>query len=90
MVLNFLFPQMDGFIARSWPSQASKLGSFLDPMADKLLVGSLVISLTYCSLLPIWLCAMIILRDISLITAGFVIRYISLPAPVRLFIFLRK
>lgn len=52
-------------------------------MADKLLVGSLVISLTYCGLLPIWLCAMVILRDISLITAGFVIRYISLPPPVR-------
>lgn len=25
----------DGFIARRWPSQASVLGSFLDPVADK-------------------------------------------------------
>lgn len=82
MILNSRFPQLDGLIARNWKSQASKLGSFLDPMADKLLVGSLVISLTYCSLLPVWLCAMVILRDISLITAGFVIRYISLPPPV--------
>lgn len=74
--------QMDGFIARNWTSQASKLGSFLDPMADKLLVGALVISLSYCSLFPVWLCAMIIFRDVFLIIAGFVIRYISLPPPV--------
>lgn len=74
--------QLDGFIARNWTSQASKLGSFLDPMADKLLVGALVISLSYCNLFPVWLCAMIIFRDVFLIIAGFVIRYISLPPPV--------
>jgi len=72
---------MDGYIARNWPSQASNLGSFLDPMADKLLVGSLVISLTYTSLFPVWLCGMVLFRDVFLIAAGFVIRYISLPPP---------
>lgn len=81
-IYSVVSPQLDGLIARNWVSQASKLGSFLDPMADKLLVGSLVISLTYCSLLPLWLSAMIILRDVSLIAAGFVIRYISLSPPV--------
>lgn len=75
--------QLDGFIARNWTSQASKIGSFLDPMADKLLVGSLVISLSWCNLFPIWLSGMIIFRDVFLIIAGFVIRYISLPQPVR-------
>lgn len=72
---------MDGYIARNWPGQASKMGSFLDPMADKLLVGSLVISLSYCGLLPLWLTLMVLFRDIFLISAGFVIRYISLPPP---------
>ncbi len=74
--------QLDGYIARNWPSQASKMGSFLDPMADKLLVGSLVISLTYTNLFPLWLCGMVLFRDVFLIAAGFVIRYISLPPPV--------
>lgn len=73
---------MDGYIARNWPSQASKMGSFLDPMADKLLVGALVISLTYGNLFPMWLCGMVLFRDVFLIGAGFVIRYISLPPPV--------
>ena len=80
---------MDGYIARNWPTQASKAGSFLDPMADKILVGSLVISLSYCNLLPIWLMIMILFRDVFLIAAGFVIRYISLPPPVSLFLFFK-
>ncbi|XP_055525536.1 probable cardiolipin synthase (CMP-forming) [Wyeomyia smithii] len=71
----------DGFIARQWPSQASRLGSFLDPMADKILVGALVISMSYVELLPLWLSGMILFRDVFLIGAGFVIRYISLPQP---------
>ncbi|XP_053658831.1 probable cardiolipin synthase (CMP-forming) [Anopheles marshallii] len=71
----------DGLIARHWPSQASRLGSFLDPMADKVLVGSLVIAMSYIDLLPMWLTAMILFRDVFLIGAGFVIRYISLPQP---------
>lgn len=79
--------QLDGFIARTWASQASKLGSFLDPMADKLLVGSLVISLSCCSLFPVWLSAMVILRDVFLIIAGFIIRFISLPPPVCFLLF---
>jgi len=50
-------------------------------MADKLLVGSLVISLTYTNLFPMWLCGMVLFRDVFLIAAGFVIRWISLPPP---------
>uniref|UniRef100_A0A1B0A8W9 cardiolipin synthase (CMP-forming) n=1 Tax=Glossina pallidipes TaxID=7398 RepID=A0A1B0A8W9_GLOPL len=72
---------LDGQIARRWPSQASKAGSFLDPAADKILMGSLVLSMTYCDLLPLWLAGIILFRDVFLLTAGFVIRYISLPPP---------
>lgn len=72
---------LDGQIARRWPSQMSKAGSFLDPMADKLLMGALVISLTYVDLIPLWLTSVILFRDVFLIGAGFVIRYISLPPP---------
>ncbi|XP_055904686.1 probable cardiolipin synthase (CMP-forming) [Eupeodes corollae] len=72
---------LDGQIARYWPNQASKAGSFLDPMADKLLIGSLVISMGYCDLLPLWLAGTILFRDVFLLGAGFVIRYVSLPPP---------
>lgn len=51
-------------------------------MADKLLMGSLVISLCYTDLLPMWLMGIVVFRDVFLLGAGFVIRYISLPPPV--------
>uniref|UniRef100_A0A182VVH9 cardiolipin synthase (CMP-forming) n=1 Tax=Anopheles minimus TaxID=112268 RepID=A0A182VVH9_9DIPT len=81
LIVAGLTDMADGLIARHWPSQASRLGSFLDPMADKVLVGSLVIAMSYIDLLPLWLTAMILFRDVFLIGAGFVIRYISLPQP---------
>lgn len=75
---------MDGWIARTWESQSSKMGSFLDPMADKVLIATLFLTLTYADLIPIFLTGMIIARDAILVIAGFVIRYRSLPPPVRL------
>ncbi|XP_011306535.1 probable cardiolipin synthase [Fopius arisanus] len=72
---------IDGWIARTWTSQASKLGSFLDPMADKLLVGSLFLSLAWVGLIPMPLTVLVLVRDASLIAAASYIRYRSLPAP---------
>jgi len=72
---------LDGFIARNFKNQHSMLGSFLDPMADKLLVSVLVVTLTVAGMIPVALTSMIITRDVLLITAGFYIRYLSLPPP---------
>lgn len=75
---------LDGWIARTWKSQSSKVGSFLDPIADKVLIGTLFLTLTYADLIPPVLTGAIIARDIILVTAGFVIRYKSLPQPCTL------
>ncbi|XP_034938251.1 probable cardiolipin synthase (CMP-forming) [Chelonus insularis] len=72
---------IDGWIARTWVSQASKLGSFLDPMADKLLVGTLFLSLTWVDLIPISLTCLVVMRDVILIGAASYIRYRSMPKP---------
>lgn len=58
------------------------MGSFLDPMADKVLVATLFVSLTYQNLIPLPLTLLIVSRDVALVIAAFVIRYISLPQPV--------
>lgn len=71
----------DGWIARTWTSQASKLGTFLDPAADKLLVGTLFLSLAWVGLVPIPLTCLVIARDVALISAVSYIRYQSLPPP---------
>lgn len=44
--------QLDGYIARRWPTQKSALGSALDPLADKILISILYVSLTYAELIP--------------------------------------
>lgn len=43
---------MDGLIARNFRGQKSLLGSVLDPVADKLLVGTMFITCTYAALIP--------------------------------------
>ncbi|XP_060042654.1 cardiolipin synthase (CMP-forming) isoform X1 [Erinaceus europaeus] len=72
---------LDGFIARNWASQKSALGSALDPLADKILISILYISLTYADLIPVPLTYMIISRDVMLIAAVFYVRYQTLPTP---------
>uniref|UniRef100_A0A674JIB2 Cardiolipin synthase (CMP-forming) n=1 Tax=Terrapene triunguis TaxID=2587831 RepID=A0A674JIB2_9SAUR len=72
---------LDGFIARNWASQKSALGSALDPLADKILISVLYVSLTCASLIPVPLTTLIILRDIVLIAAVFYVRYKTLSPP---------
>uniref|UniRef100_A0A1A8HRP2 Cardiolipin synthase (CMP-forming) n=2 Tax=Nothobranchius kuhntae TaxID=321403 RepID=A0A1A8HRP2_NOTKU len=75
---------LDGYIARTWPNQKSALGSALDPLADKILISILYVSLTYADLIPAPLTALVIFRDIGLIAAVFWVRYKTVPPPVTL------
>ncbi|KAI3363453.1 hypothetical protein L3Q82_012069 [Scortum barcoo] len=75
---------LDGYIARTWPTQKSALGSALDPLADKILISILYVSLTYAELIPAPLTALVISRDIGLIAAVFWVRYKTVPPPVTL------
>ncbi|XP_074944435.1 cardiolipin synthase (CMP-forming) isoform X2 [Phalacrocorax aristotelis] len=73
---------LDGFIARNWANQKSALGSALDPLADKILISVLYVSLTCANLIPVSLTSMIILRDVVLIAAVFYVRYKTLSPPM--------
>jgi len=59
---------LDGLIARGLGLQ-SRLGSLLDPAADKLLIVSLFVTLTGLGLVPLWLTGVVVVRDL-LIVAG--------------------
>lgn len=63
----------DGLLARKFHWQ-SIFGSFIDPLADKLLVASSFISLALIGLLPWWLVILVFIRDVS-ISLGVVIWY---------------
>lgn len=53
---------LDGFIARAF-HQKSRLGAFLDPLADKLLLVSSFILLARINLIPLWLAIITVSRD---------------------------
>lgn len=72
---------VDGFIAKRF-NQKSVVGSFLDPLADKLLMTIMVTTMAYKALLPLPLVGLILLRDVSLLAGGVIRRYRSLPRPV--------
>lgn len=55
---------LDGFLARRW-GQTSKLGTLLDPIADKLLVSSTLIALVQRDAMPAWIAIVQIGRDIA-------------------------
>jgi cardiolipin synthase len=62
---------LDGTIARQF-GMVSRLGSFLDPMADKALLVSIYITLAALLHLPAWLAIMVVSRDL-LIVAGVIL-----------------
>jgi cardiolipin synthase (CMP-forming) len=63
---------LDGWAARHWKDESS-LGAFLDPMADKLLLTSSFVTLTYLKALPFWIAAVVISRDTILVFGALLI-----------------
>jgi cardiolipin synthase len=58
---------LDGKLARML-DQTSKLGTLLDPLADRLYIASTLIALTIRDIVPLWLLAVLVLRDLALLT----------------------
>ena len=75
-----IFDGVDGYIARRY-NQRSELGAILDPLADKLLLVSGIVLLSfnwpYFDSIPLWLTGTIIGRDI-LILIGLVVIQITI------------
>jgi cardiolipin synthase (CMP-forming) len=67
---------LDGYLAKRW-NQCTLLGAYLDPLADKFMIGSLCIGLVMKDLIPIPLATLIISRDIFLASCAFYIRSVT-------------
>ena len=66
---------VDGYIAKQL-GQATILGSYLDPLADKALLVGVYITLGHENLLPSWLVILVVFRDLVII-GGVVLLHIS-------------
>jgi len=67
---------LDGFIAR-YRKQITPLGSFLDPMADKLLMFSSYLLCAYIKIIPLWVFIVILSRDLLIVMGWAIIYFIT-------------
>jgi cardiolipin synthase len=87
-IVTFLSDALDGYIART-RKQITRLGTILDPLADKALLLSALILISYASEnaygihLPIWFVWLVICRDIMLVAGSLLIHFISGMVSVR-------
>ena len=71
---------LDGYLARRW-NQSTELGRILDPAADRILTVVAVLGLAYREIIPWWLVAILLARDVVVGIALLVGRRRGIGAP---------
>ncbi len=66
---------VDGYIAKKY-NWNTRLGAFLDPAGDKLLVAWCFGTLAYLGHIPVWLAVVVIFRDVVIVAGSFMYHYL--------------
>lgn len=66
---------IDGYLAKRY-NWHSRLGAFLDPAGDKLLVAWSFGTLAYLQHIPVWLAVVVIARDVVIVAGSFIYHYL--------------
>ena len=82
IVIAGLSDGLDGFLAKNFGWQ-TRIGGLLDPMADKLMFVSVFAALTWTGLVPIWLLAVVIGRDVVIVAGAFAYEFLIGPVEPR-------
>jgi len=79
-VLAAITDAFDGLIARYY-KQRTLLGAILDPLADKMLLGSAFVALSFADAvrvhLPKWLTVVVLSRDLIIVVSALAIAFVS-------------
>lgn len=79
-VLAAVTDRLDGYLARRL-DRITDLGKLLDPIADKLLMGTALVILSALGELPWWVTVVILVRELGItVMRLLVLRYVVLPA----------
>ena len=78
-VLGAITDAFDGLIARFY-KQRTALGAILDPLADKMLLGSAFVALSFAESVPVqipkWLTVMVLSRDAIIVVSSLAIAFV--------------
>ena len=69
---------VDGYLAKRFEWR-TRLGALLDPIADKLLVAGLFVTLAYTQDIPVWLAAVVIMRDVVIVAGATAYNFLVRP-----------
>ena len=73
---------IDGYLARRFDWR-TRLGAYLDPLADKTLLVAVFVTLGFLKLIPAWLVILVVSRDALIIGAVLLSRLMDHPVHVR-------
>lgn len=73
---------VDGYVARRF-DQITKLGQLLDPLSDRLFIVTIAVALVVAGLLPWWLVAAVVVRDLLMLAISVILLRAGIrPPPV--------
>lgn len=67
---------LDGYLAKVMNAQ-TKVGEFLDPLADKFLLVSAFVVLGVQDIIPLWLVIMVVFRDLAIVVGAALIELVT-------------
>jgi cardiolipin synthase len=71
---------LDGYLAVRF-DWTTRLGALLDPAADKLLITGMFVTLAWIGQIPVWLAAVVIVRDVIIVLGAIVYNFSVKPVP---------
>ena len=71
---------LDGYLAVRF-DWSTRLGGLLDPTADKLLITGMFVTLAWTEQIPVWLAAVVIVRDLVIVAGAIAYNLIVKPVP---------
>lgn len=65
---------LDGYIARKF-NMITRIGTMLDPLADKLMLSTVLICMAAKNYIPFWIAAVVIIKEAAMIGGGIYLYY---------------
>jgi cardiolipin synthase len=73
---------VDGFLAKRF-GMKTELGAYLDPLADKVLIVSIYVTLGITGVIPVWIVILVVSRDIMIVGAIILSWLIGRPVKIK-------